>query len=262
MSRDPSCDLVRFGRPSRFQLNARILDSVSAFHCLHNLQYPTLRVAYCSSQTQSTSAIGVRIREFSVPRGPPDAALSPCETRTNAQWEVSGLWDSSKSSPFTRQKPCSNRKEIITIPSPAGGAFRGHYSEDSGLTTTLERACKQNDVPPEQRAAMERRLVREFARKADLYLPAQDLPDPGDTLEWLSLMQHFGAPTRLLDWTVSLRVALYFAFSRPANGNVRFVWAIDTRWLNERANTLFPGLKKGADRRRGQGGQPFPRALH
>src|SRR5438093_2893211 len=37
------------------------------------------------------------------------------------------------------------------------------------------------------------------------------------TLEWLALMQHYGAPTRLLDFTYSFWIALFFAFEEAEN---------------------------------------------
>ncbi len=39
----------------------------------------------------------------------------------------------------------------------------------------------------------------------------KDTPETGRMDKWLFLMQHYGAPTRLLDWTESLTNALYFA---------------------------------------------------
>jgi hypothetical protein len=87
-------------------------------------------------------------------------------------------------------------------------------------------------------------LIREFGRKAHLYLGDSELPDPEDTLEWLSLMRHFGAPTRLLDWTYSVFVAAFFALAASDRDRPCYIWAIDTRWLNGRANRKIRGLNK------------------
>ena len=51
------------------------------------------------------------------------------------------------------------------------------------------------------------------------------------------LMQHYGAPTRLLDWTDSALVALFFALNSNKAGDTTIpcdaaVWILDPWWLN------------------------------
>jgi hypothetical protein len=61
---------------------------------------------------------------------------------------------------------------------------------------------------------IEKRALDGFMAQAHLHLPASWLPStmpPAALGEWWALMQHYSAPTRLLDWTYSIFAAAYFA---------------------------------------------------
>lgn len=73
-------------------------------------------------------------------------------------------------------------------------------------------------------------IREEFALRA----PALGHSDPLPTNEWdlYFLMQHYGAPTRLLDWTESPVIALYFAVRDNPGYYDSAVWMLDPYELN------------------------------
>ena len=107
--------------------------------------------------------------------------------------------------------------------------FRGQGDSQWRLASRLERVLKNrfpwNTTPP---AGLELHLLWEFKRP--LYRYSVHLPDQADFLEWLSLMRHYGAPTRLVDWTYSFWVALFFAVETAELNQTSAVWAFDMVW--------------------------------
>jgi hypothetical protein len=84
-------------------------------------------------------------------------------------------------------------------------------------------------------------LINNFQMRA--YGRLGHRPRPCSELEWLFLAQHYGLPTRLLDWTESPLVALYFAVSEEycqgalADCNA-CLWAVSPRKLNKTNSNL------------------------
>jgi hypothetical protein len=89
--------------------------------------------------------------------------------------------------------------------------------------------------------ALEAIILDDYRTKSPLYMDRIKLPDD-ETLSWLALMQHYGVPTRLLDFTYSPYVALYFALrnSRGHEGNSPVsIWGIDGYAVRRRAEQVY-----------------------
>lgn len=120
-------------------------------------------------------------------------------------------------------------------------AFRGQKCAKWKLKTSIERVAERFSIDFYNLPKIEKGLIRKFQREAYLYL--KHPPDDNDGMQWRALMQHYGAPTRLLDWTYSFLIAVYFAIESAKPGNQCAIWAIDYDWLRKYGLSQLPKEK-------------------
>lgn len=89
----------------------------------------------------------------------------------------------------------------------------------------------------------EQNLAARFRLRARVRYP--NCPEDRERDRWLYLMQHYGLPTRLLDWTESVLFATFFAVRKHDNGPAT-LWALDPSLLNK-FQTGLAGLKTYGD---------------
>ncbi len=117
--------------------------------------------------------------------------------------------------------------------------FRGQGNATWGLENAIERTEFVH-----LQKGIEWDFVSEFQRGARNYLSRDEIPE--HLIEWLALMQHHGAPTRLLDFSKSPFIAAYFAFELCSHyeNNLIAIWAMNMGFLKVRAlsalEELFP----------------------
>jgi len=84
--------------------------------------------------------------------------------------------------------------------------------------------------------------------REDFIKRAPSLTDrkPENPWEWYFLMQHYGAPTRLLDWTEGALIALYFAVNENRGYHDAAVWVFDPWWLNKKVVKAIEVIPPGS----------------
>ena len=112
--------------------------------------------------------------------------------------------------------------------------YRGHSDADWHLASTLERVLG-SAWTAESAMKFEDYSLAVFESKFHLY--DTENVQPNSTLAWLSIMQHYGVPTRLLDFTESPYVALYFALEgyTPYPQKDLAIFAVDYTAVMERS---------------------------
>lgn len=109
-----------------------------------------------------------------------------------------------------------------------GWAFRGLQDADWPLMSSLSRYL--HDFVPDRATwrLREERGLRIFRRKAHNYLT--DASVLVNDVRCLALMQHHGAPTRMLDFTKSPFVAAFFALDKAVRSAAVFALDTPTLW--------------------------------
>jgi len=130
--------------------------------------------------------------------------------------------------------------------------FRGENKHAAPLRTSLEKAfCDitgikidndddvnnllQNGSGEPSIWEIERGLIRRFKRQYHHF--DVRLPESGNYLEWLSIMRHYGAPNRMLDWSYSFFVAVFFAIEDSFSEEGAAMWALEKNSTIEKVKT-------------------------
>lgn len=117
--------------------------------------------------------------------------------------------------------------------------YRGQPN-DKPLRTTIERKLSAWGIVQSRGQAIEHQVRRDFVRRL---LGDEHQHVSKDTLYCFALMQHHGAPTRLLDATYSPYVAARFAtadgfLTDEGEPTTPVIWCLNGRWINVAAKKI------------------------
>ncbi len=99
-----------------------------------------------------------------------------------------------------------------------GAVFYRGQSEDWALLPSIARIKPKTTLPADERG-----MFADFKQQAEMLLGEAH---PTNDLDWLAIAQHYGLPTRLLDWSRDAAIALWFAVRKaPASaGRAGVLW--------------------------------------
>lgn len=151
---------------------------------------------------------------------------------------------------------------MANIPCSCKFIYRGVSNEEYKLLPSIFRKTHDNDITGNEFVdnksytsyTTEKRILQNFIAEACSYINC----DPSHDLhKWAEYAQHYGAPTRFLDWSENPMVALYFAcrYDKPdyqekggIGGKDATVWMLHLgnyrRFANQVNNIIFSSDRK------------------
>jgi hypothetical protein len=89
--------------------------------------------------------------------------------------------------------------------------WRGQASSAWVLSSSLYRYFESQGTRSEERPVLEKKAIERFKRQYMRSKEGLKLSRSGSVTDIMVLMQHYGCPTRMMDWTRSPYVAIFFA---------------------------------------------------
>lgn len=121
--------------------------------------------------------------------------------------------------------------------------FRGQKSVIYNLSTSYYRALKESLVDLDEISFkidgyyLEKSLLYEFLTKypnhTDIAINDNSLDSNAHAYSLMSVMQHYGAPTRLQDWSRCSKIAAFFAFDGASLEEDSCVYALNSKILED-----------------------------
>lgn len=138
--------------------------------------------------------------------------------------------------------------------------FRGQADAAWALQPSIVRSFNKS-VDREFAINLEHGALYHFKKRIRLFMPNCILSDNDHHTDWWALMQHYSCPTRLLDWTLSPYVALYFAV-RDASDKDGAVWLFETEEVQDAMMQINEDLKELPNNEFYDTYNPHPHVLH
>ena len=127
---------------------------------------------------------------------------------------------------------------------PFGIWFRGSSRVCNSLLPSLFRGNKVNPLHPNCNIRSHDSFPYVYDETSMLYqfmaVRPQLRHDYSNAFEWLCMAQHYSAPSRVLDWSENILIALYFAVMNNNNNCDSAVWALNAGRLNELTRVTIP----------------------